>query len=30
MTEKVDPIEYEAARESVLDSVDGMKEEFSW
>ena len=30
MTEKVDPIEYEAAWESVLDCVDGMKEEFSW
>ena len=30
MTEKVDPEEYEAAWESVLDCVDGMKEEFSW
>ena len=30
MTEKVDPNEYEAAWESVLDCVDGMKEEFSW
>ena len=30
MTEKVDPKEYEAAWESVLDCVDGMKEEFSW
>ena len=29
-TEKVDPKEYEAAWESVLDCVDGMKEEFSW
>ena len=30
MTEKVDPKEYEAAWESVLDCVDGMKEEFCW
>ena len=30
MTEKVDPKEYEAAWDSVLDCVDGMKEEFSW
>ena len=30
MTEKVDPKEYEAAWESVLDCVGGMKEEFSW
>ena len=30
MTEKVDPKEYEAAWESVLDCVHGMKEEFSW
>ena len=30
MTEKVDSKEYEAACESVLDCVDGMKEEFSW
>ena len=30
MTEKVDPKEYEVAWESVLDCVDGMKEEFSW
>ena len=30
MTQKVDPNEYEAAWESVLDCVDGMKEEFSW
>ena len=30
ITEKVDPKEYEAAWESVLDCVDGMKEEFSW
>ena len=30
MTEKVDPKEYEAAWESVLDCVDGMKEEFIW
>ena len=30
MTEKIDPKEYEAAWESVLDCVDGMKEEFSW
>ena len=30
MTEKVDPKEFEAAWESVLDCVDGMKEEFSW
>ena len=29
MTEKVDPKEYEAAWESVLDCVDWMKEEFS-
>ena len=29
MTEKVDPKEYEAAWESVLDCVYGMKEEFS-
>ena len=30
MTEKVDPKEYEAGWESVLDCVGGMKEEFSW
>ena len=30
MTEKIDPKEYEAAWESVLDSLDGRKEEFSW
>ena len=30
MTEKVDQKKYEAAWESVLDCVDGMKEEFSW
>ena len=30
MAEKIDPKEYEAAWESVLDCVDGMKEEFSW
>ena len=30
MTEKVDPTEYEAAWESVLDCVDGMKVEFHW
>ncbi len=30
MTEKVEPKEYEAPWESVLDCVDGMKEEFSW
>ena len=30
MTEKIDPKEYEAAWESVLDCVDGMKEEFIW
>ena len=30
MTEKVDPKEYEAAWDSVLDYVDEMKEEFSW
>ena len=30
MTEKVDPKEYEAAWESVLNCVDGMKEKFSW
>ena len=30
MTEKIDPKEYEAAWESVLDCVDGIKEEFSW
>ena len=30
MTEKLDPKEYQAAWESVLDCVDGMKEEFSW
>ena len=29
MTEKVDKKEYVAAWESVLDCVDGMKEEFS-
>ena len=29
MTEKIDPKEYEAAWESVLDCVDGMKEKFS-
>ena len=27
---KVNPEEYEAAWESVMDCVDGMKEEFSW
>ena len=27
---KVDPKEYETAWESVMDCVDGMKEEFSW
>ena len=30
MTEKADAKEYEAAWKSVLDCVDGMKEEFSW
>tara|TARA_Y100000766_G_scaffold264264_1_gene256935 strand:- start:1547 stop:1705 length:159 start_codon:yes stop_codon:yes gene_type:complete len=30
MTKKIDRKEYEAAWESVLDCVDGMKEEFSW
>ena len=30
MSEKVNPTEYEAAWESVLDCVDGMKEEFKW
>ena len=30
MTEKIDQNEYEAAWESVLDCVEGMKEEFSW
>ena len=30
MTEKVNPKEYEAAWETFLDCVDGMKEEFSW
>ena len=30
MTKKIDRKEYEAAWESVLDWVDGMKEEFSW
>ncbi|WP_197049644.1 hypothetical protein [Prochlorococcus sp. MIT 0801] len=30
MTEKVYPKEYEAVWESVLDCVDGLKEEFSW
>ncbi len=30
MTEKVDRKKYEASWESVLDCVDGMKEEFSW
>ena len=30
MTEKIDPKEYEAAWESVLECVDEMKEEFSW
>ena len=30
MTQKADQNEYEAAWESVLDCVDGMKEEFSW
>jgi hypothetical protein len=30
MTEKVDPKEDEAAWGTVLDCVDGMKEEFSW
>ena len=27
---KIDPKEYEAAWESVMDCVDGMQEEFSW
>ena len=27
---KLNPEEYEAAWESVMDCVDGMKEEFSW
>ena len=30
MTRQLDPKEYEAAWESVLDCVDGMKEELSW
>ena len=30
MSEKVNPTEYEAAWESVLDCVEGMKEEFRW
>ena len=30
MTEKVDPKEYEAAWEFVLDCVDQMKEQLSW
>ena len=30
MTEKVDQKKYEAAWESVLDCVNGVKEEFSW
>ena len=30
MTKKIDRKEYEAAWESVLDCVEGMKEEFSW
>ena len=30
MTEKIDQKEYKAALESVLDCVDGMKEEFIW
>ena len=30
MTKNIDSNEYEAAWESVLDCVDGMKEEFSW
>ena len=30
MSQKIDPKEYEAAWESVLDCVDGMKEEFKW
>ena len=30
MSEKIDPKEYEAAWESVLDCVDEMKEEFKW
>ncbi len=30
MTEKVDPKEFEAAWESVMACVDGMKKEFSW
>ena len=30
ITEKLAPKEYEAVWESVLDCVDGMKEEFSW
>ena len=29
-TEKVDPVEYEAAWDSALDCVDGMKEKLSW
>ena len=27
---KVDPKEYKAAWESLMDCVDGMKEEFNW
>ena len=27
---KIDPKKYEAAWETVLDCVDGMKEEFTW
>ena len=30
MTKRIDPEEYEAAWEFVLDYLDGMKEEFSW
>ena len=30
MTKKIDRKEYEAAWESVLDCVEGMKEEFNW
>ena len=30
MFEKIDPKEYERAWESVMDCVDGMKEEFKW
>ena len=30
MPKRINPDEYEAAWESVLDCVDGMKEEFNW